>query len=450
MKAKIIIIGAGASGLMAAIAAGRRFLAQSRQAGQGCRASQSFQTAPGCRTGQNCQEDREVPVLVLERMDKAGKKLLATGNGRCNFSNMHMEPDCFHSDSPKLVRQVLDIFSVEQTAGFFEELGIYIKNRDGYLYPLSGQASSVLDVLLMETRRLPVEIRTGCEVSGIKAVPGGYEVYGGGGKIYRAGKVIISCGGCAYPKLGSNGSGYAFAKASGLKVIPPVPALTGLYASQKYFREVAGVRADAQISLYIKKGENQVLAAKDRGEVQLTDYGVSGIPAFQVSRSAAKALAMKKKVSLTLDFMPDMSSGELFSFLYERARLHPERDVLEFLTGIFNYKLCRLFVKLSGLLKDRAAGSLSKRELSQFVGVIKALPADITGTGNFDNAQVCAGGVDGRELNPNLEAKKRQGLYFAGEVIDVDGLCGGYNLQWAWSSGYIAGSHAAKEMLREK
>lgn len=472
MTAEIMIIGAGASGLMAAIAAGREFL-NKRSDKKG---------------------DPVLPVLVLERMDKPGKKLLATGNGRCNFSNMHMSMDCFHSDTPRLVRQVLEAFGLEKTLGFFEELGIYIKNKDGYLYPLSGQASSVLDVLLMEVECLPVKMVTGCEVQKLKRLRGGdYEAVDTSGRTYRAKRVIVACGGRAYPKLGSNGSGYGLAAEAGLKVIEPVPALTGLYAAQKYFKEVAGVRADACISLYTHKNGQPTVIARDRGEVQLTDYGVSGIPAFQVSRSAAKALAKKQKVWLTLDFMPDMTEGELFCFLSERFRRHPERNAAGLLTGMFNQKLCRLLTQQAGLTpstaasisgggrhesgrkttvtaaapngsgrrstvagaqsgsgrKTTAADALNKRALGRLAGIIKALPADIVATGSFDHAQVCAGGVDGRELTPVLESRKAPGLYFVGELVDVDGICGGYNLQWAWSSGYVAGSHSAQSLKRQ-
>ena len=419
MTAKTIIIGGGASGLMAAIAAGRIY-------------------AGGCKKAQ--KKGRE--VLVLERMDKAGKKLLATGNGRCNFSNMHMDDTCYHSQTPWLIKQALGTFGLKETLDFFDELGLFVKNRDGYLYPLSGQASTVLDVLLMELKRLPVEIKTGCEVISVKPVKNGYEIRDGAGTIYRAPTVIVACGGCAYPKLGSNGGGYRLASGLGLKVITPRPALTGLYGAQKYFKKVSGVRADARLSLYIKKGSSTVCAASDRGEVQLTDYGISGIPAFQVSYYASKALARGQMVAAALDFMPDMPENNLFLMLKDRARLYPERSVREFLIGILHQKLCALFTELACLPEDKQACALSSRELFALAKLMKALPADIVKTGGFDNAQVCSGGVDGRELSPQLEAKGYPGLYFAGELIDVDGICGGYNLQWAWSSGYIAGSSA--------
>ncbi len=418
---EIIIIGAGAAGLTAAIAAGRRLMAD---------------------TGKKFKKDQP-PVLVLERMDRPGKKILATGNGRCNFSNMHMDAACFHSDTPSLIARVFELFGPEATREFFQTLGIVIKDINGYLYPRSGQASAVLQVLLSELERLPAAIKTGCEVTKIQRVSGGYTLSDTNGQIYRARKVIVACGGCAYPKLGSNGSGYALAQAAGLKVLKPLPALTGLYTQQRFFKRVSGVRTDGKITLYTMDKSGQRLLAEDTGQLQLTDYGVSGIPAFQVSRWASKALDRGQKVTLSLDFMPELSSGECFSYLSDRVKWQREKPAREFFTGMFHQKLGALFLELAGIKDDLPGGALNKKLLGGLCQCIKALPADVIKTGGFESAQVCAGGVDGRELHPWLESKKNPGLYFVGEIVDVDGICGGYNLQWAWSSGYAAGSHSA-------
>ncbi|HIQ98765.1 MAG TPA: NAD(P)/FAD-dependent oxidoreductase [Candidatus Scybalocola faecavium] len=425
MTAEIIIIGGGASGLMAAIEAGKQFVAAGTGAGGRC------------------------PVLLLERMDRPGKKILATGNGRCNFSNTYMDEACFRSDTPELVKQVLNQFDQEQTTEFFKELGIMVKNRDGYLYPMSGQASSILDVLLTELERLPVKILTSSPAEKISRIRDGYQVSIAGGKTYTGKKVIMACGGCAYPKLGSDGSGFWLAKSLGHKIIPPVPALTSLYARQDFFKQISGVRADGRISLYIYNPQepyslkSEKPAAWDRGELQLTDYGISGIPAFQVSRFASRALAQGKKVTAVVDFMPDMNDGEFFVYLWERASIKPHKTPEQFLTGIFNKKLCQLFIKMAKLSREPEVGNFSKKQIHSLVAVIKGLKIEITKTGDFDHAQVCAGGVGGRELDGHLQSVLYPGLYFTGEIIDVDGICGGYNLQWAWSSGYVAGHHAA-------
>ncbi len=444
MTAEIIIIGGGASGLMAAIAAGTIFSGtDSAPGGQSLRPAAGG-SAPGAY----------MPVLLFERMDKTGKKILATGNGRCNFSNTYMDQSCFRSDSPKLAENVLEQFGQEQATELFQTLGIMVKNRDGYLYPLSGQASSILDVLMCELARLPVKVVTDSKVLKIMRVKDKYQVTDGRGQVHTAKKVIIACGGRAYPKLGSDGSGYKFAKALGHTVIRPVPALTALYTRQDFFKKVAGVRADGCIRLYITQdskpaGDPPVPIAWDRGELQLTDYGISGIPVFQVSRFAAKALAQKLHVKAVLDFMPDMDEGRLFMYLWDRAVSRPQKTAEEFLIGMFNKKLCDLFISLAQLPPGQKAGSLSKKQLGSLVRMIKALETDIVKTGDFDHAQVCAGGVDGRELDRHLQSLKCPGLYFSGEIIDVDGICGGYNLQWAWSSGYVSGQHAALSVLKE-
>lgn len=427
MTTKIIIIGAGASGLLAAIAAGRLFL-------------------DSC----GCWKKENTPILIFERMDKAGKKILATGNGRCNFTNMNMSMECFHSNTPELVNKTISAFSLENTLQFFDELGILIKNKDGYIYPRSGQAASIRDVLLMEINRLPIKLKTGCEIKEIRRYKKGYEVYDMSGEVYRAEKVIVASGGCAYPKLGSNGSGYTFAKNAGLRVIRPVPALTGLYAREKYFKKIAGVRTDAEVYLYEETSDSKwKLTGHDRGEVQLTEYGVSGIPVFQVSGAASKALACRKQVRIIVDFMPDMTYKELFTHLSDRIGRHPEKQAGDFLTGMFNYKLCSLFIDIAGIPQNKAVNRFDRRDVEKLTGIIKEFHAHIIKTGNFDNAQVCAGGVDGRELNDVLESKKNPGLYFVGELVDVDGICGGYNLQWAWSSGYVAGRHGALSCLQK-
>lgn len=417
MTAKIIIIGAGASGLAAAIAAGRIFK----------------------ETG--AEEDN--PVILLERMSSAGKKILATGNGRCNFTNKNMSPVCFHSDTQAPFSKVLEQFTQSDTEDFFRELGIVIKERDGYLYPMSGQASSMLDVLLMEIRQLPVKLITQCEIKDIRRTKRGFSLEDLDGRRYSASRIIVAAGGRACPSLGSNGSGYALAKSLGHRIVPPVPALTGLYSTQKYFKQVAGVRVDGQITLYsINNGEHLPMV-QDRGELQLTDYGISGIPAFQISRFASRSLQKGIAVEASLDFMPDMDNGRLFMFLLQRAQVRPDKKTDEFLTGMFNQKLCALLIRLSQIDPEKPAKGLTKKELHRLVTFIKDLRTPISKTGDFDRAQVCAGGVDGSQINIHMESKIVPGLYFTGELVDVDGICGGYNLQWAWSSGYVAGYNAA-------
>lgn len=434
MNVDIIIIGAGASGLMAAIAAARQLQLQNTTSRSG--------TAPAAGAGDSHK------ILILEHMDKPGKKILATGNGRCNFTNAHMDAGCYHSDTPELYEKIFRQFGHDETMAFFKSLGIYPKDRDGYMYPASGQASAVLDVLMMELKRYPVRILYDSHVEAIRRQKNNFEIITRGNERHTAKKVILACGGQAYPKLGSDGSGYGLAKALGLEVTNVVPALTGLYAVEKYFKAVSGVRVDGSIRIMLEpKDREPVLLAQDRGELQLTDYGVSGIPAFQVSRFAAQALLKRQRVVGIVDFMPDMTQTELFLYLNGRAAEMPYKNMDDFLIGMFNQKLCRLFNESARLDGKLSVTRLNRKQLGTLAQIIKNMTFHVEKTGHFANAQVCAGGVSGRELTEHLEARKVPGLYVAGELADVDGICGGYNLQWAWSSGYVAGTHAGKECL---
>ena len=328
---------------------------------------------------------------------------------------------------------------MEETIAFFKELGVFPRERDGYFYPASGQASSVLDVLRMELRRLQIEIHTDCAITSVQRTKHGFDVRTTQGA-FRAHQCIFACGGRAFPKSGSDGSAYPYIEKLGHTLIEMVPALVPMKAKQSFFKSVAGIRADARICLY----RNGKQIAKDRGEIQLTQTGVSGIPAFQVSRYAARALAKKEKVRAELDFAPDLSEEELAAELTARFAAHNGKSLEESLIGFFPKKLILLFLKENRLpLQEKAEWMLNGR-ISSFARYIKHVTIDVTETEGFDRAQSSAGGVDTKEINPKtLESYLVQGLFFAGEVIDIDGMCGGYNLQWAWSSGYVAGMHAA-------
>jgi len=402
---KIIVIGGGASGMVAAISAARR----------------------------------GSEVIIIEHMERVGRKILSTGNGKCNYTNRRQGLRCYRGENPAFVLPVLEQFGVEETIAFFKELGVFPRERDGYFYPASGQASSVLDVLRMELRRLQIEIHTDCAITSVQRTKHGFDVRTTQGA-FRAHQCIFACGGRAFPKSGSDGSAYPYIEKLGHTLIEMVPALVPMKAKQSFFKSVAGIRADARICLY----RNGKQIAKDRGEIQLTQTGVSGIPAFQVSRYAARALAKKEKVRAELDFAPDLSEEELAAELTARFAAHNGKSLEESLIGFFPKKLILLFLKENRLpLQEKAEWMLDGR-ISSFARYIKHVTIDVTETEGFDRAQSSAGGVDTKEINPKtLESYLVQGLFFAGEVVDIDGMCGGYNLQWAWSSGYVAGMHAA-------
>lgn len=411
MTSDIMIIGAGASGLMAAISAARA-------------------------------SKRKNNIIIFERMDKPGKKILATGNGRCNFTNEHMDASYFRSSTASNIDIILNSFGYNETIRFFEGLGIVTKNRDGYMYPASNQASAILDVLLMEIERLNIHIVTGTHIQKIKEIKDGYELSDSNGNKHFCKKLIMSAGGCANPKLGSDGSGYSMAKSLGLKIISPTPALTGLYTKETFFKSVSGVRTEGKITIYC----DGIYTSHDRGELQLTDYGVSGIPAFQVSRYVSQALCDKLNVTADIDFYPDLSQKDFLKYLKARIQLQSHKTCRQFLIGMFNSKLCDLFLKQCNITQDLNVTHLNPTQLEQLVRTIKQMHINIVKTGDFTNAQVCAGGVSCHEITTNFESKLHPGLYLCGEILDVDGMCGGYNLQWAWSSGYIAGCHAGKEL----
>ena len=412
MTSDIMIIGAGASGLMAAISAAR------------------------------ISKKKNTSIIIFERMDKPGKKILATGNGRCNFTNQHMDAAFFRSSTASNLSACLNNFGYNETIEFFEALGIVPKSRDGYMYPNSNQASAVLDVLLMEIERLNIHIKTGTYIQTIKSNRNGYELWEITGEKHLCKKLIVAGGGCANPKLGSDGSCYQLAKKLGHTLITPVPALTGLHAKETFFKSVSGVRTDGKITIYC----DGTYVSHDRGELQLTDYGVSGIPAFQVSRYASQALSENRSVTADIDFYPDLSQKDFLNFLKSRIQLQRHKTCRQFLIGMFNSKLCDLFLKQCKITPDLGVIHLNPVQLEQLVRIIKQMHITIIKTGDFSNAQVCAGGVSCKEITADFESKLHSGLYLCGELLDVDGMCGGYNLQWAWTSGYIAGSHAGKEL----
>ena len=322
---------------------------------------------------------------------------------------------------------------------FFQNIGVYAKNRNGYLYPNSDQAGAVLDSLRMEMERLCVEVHTETEVLEIIPKKNRFVIRTGNGNV-TADRVILAAGSKAAPVTGSDGSGYAIAKKMGHRIVPVLPALVQLKCKGKFFQSIAGVRIQGCVSLYVD-GD---CVCRDTGEIQLTQYGISGIPVFQVSRFAAKALYNKQEVTAVLNFMPQMSEEEFTVFLAERARLRPQKTAEEFLTGLFHKKMIALWVKCSRISKEKPLGTYSEEELRTLVRLIQQFEVNVEGTNSFEQAQVCCGGVSTEEVKEDtLESSYVPGVYFAGEILDVDGICGGYNLQWAWSSGWIAGREAA-------
>lgn len=423
----VTVIGGGAAGLVAAITAAR------------C----------GAKT------------LIIEHMDRVGKKLLSTGNGKCNYTNALQGISYYRGENPAFVLPVFEQFGHEETIRFFKELGIYPKVRKGYFYPASEQASAVLDVLRMECEYRNIRTATSCHVKKIRKTADGYRIDTDIDiDTFTTTKIIFATGLLAAPKTGSDGSAIPYIKNLGHHFIDIVPALVALQGKQAFFKALAGIRAEVEITLYIQNGRFQKSAAdfadeangwecvcSEAGELQLTDFGISGIPVFQISRFATRALHEKKSVCAVINFLPLMNEAEVLDLLQERFyRFAYGKNVSEALVGLFNKKLIDILLKESGIDLKLPAEQLKPKQMKRLCTTIQKFRVDIIGSKSIDAAQVCAGGVDTKEVDGyTLESKLAEGIYFAGEVLDIDGTCGGYNLQWAWSSGYVAGVHAAEQ-----
>lgn len=408
------IVGGGAAGMMAAITAARQGAA----------------------------------VTLMEGNDRLGKKILVTGNGKCNLGNENLEPEEYYTGCPDFLERCLEQFSTQDAISFFRRIGLMVKSKNGYLYPACGQASAVLDVLRFEVRALGVQVITNCKIQRIEvAYPqNGIRLWDSGGRSYEFHRVILACGGRAAPKTGSDGSGYRLARQLGHGLIPTVPALVQLKCREEYFKSVAGVRAEARLE--VMTGGKCVAA--ERGELQLTETGISGIPVFQLSRVVNYITAggrdRTKEVEVVVDFLPDAGGEPCERLMAGRSLLLQEgRSVEEFFTGMLHKKLMQLFIRLSGLKPSEPAASADREKLHRVLELCRHWRIHVTGSASYESAQVCAGGIPLDEVTQDLESKKARGVYFAGELLDVDGKCGGYNLHWAWCSGYLAGRAAARD-----
>lgn len=414
-RRQVAIIGGGASGMMAAISAA----------------------------------SNGAEVCIYEKNERIGKKILATGNGKCNFSNLVIDANCYRGSNTKAVMSILKRFTPEDCVSFFEEKGMLIKNRNGYLYPASEQASTVLDILRMQLSFLKVSVITECEIYDIKIEKNrgqdSYILFGacdGNKKSFRADSVIFSCGSLAgIPAKKQKGkNAYDILSELKLPMVSLVPALVQLRCKEDFMKSIAGVRVDGEVTLYIDGEE----ICKERGEVQITDYGVSGIPVFQLSRFASYALYEKKAVQVELNVLPAFSEEEYVKFYMDRNIQNDEQTSEEYFLGICNKKLLLLFMKLSGIKPTEKIINVSRDKKNKMFEYMRKLRLSVVGTNSFEQAQVCAGGLSMEAVDDNLQIIKYPGVYVVGELLDVDGRCGGYNLQWAFTSGYIAGCSAAE------
>ncbi len=400
---KVIIIGAGASGLVAAIVAARN----------------------GAK------------VTLLERKNRVGKKILATGNGRCNLSNARTTVEYFHGENPSFACYALEEFSVSKTLDFFKSLGIHPIEKDkGKIYPASEQASSVLDVLRYEVERLKVQVHCDEEIQSVQ-VKDRFIVTSKNGHSYYGNKLILAAGGCSSPDLGSDGSGFRLAKQLGHTLVDPFPSLIQLKSDATYLKQIKGVKIQGEICICNK---NKETIRREAGEVLFTDYGVSGPPVLQISRSAAVLLKKGQACSVILDFFPNLNTTELDALLLERVTMMSYKTIQDNMIGLINKRLIPVIIKESKIPLSKKSAEISKQERCRLLKTLKRLELTITGTHQWNQSQVTAGGVRTDEVDERTMMSKRvPNLFFAGELLDIDGDCGGYNLQWAWSSGMLAG-----------
>ncbi len=407
----LAIIGGGASGLVAAISAARE--------------AQKLR--------------KKVKIIILEGNSRVGKKILVTGNGRCNFTNENITSENFHGE-PLLAQKVYSSFDNKETSEFFRSLGLFPKSDfAGRVYPMSSQATAVLDVLRFEVQRLGIEEITDTKITAIEKSGNGFVLNGN----IAAKKCIIATGGKAAPVHGSDGSGFSLLKSFGVECTALYPALTALVC-ENFTKALKGIRAQGRISIRCA-GK---LLAQDTGEIQYTDYGLSGIPSMQVSRFAAKALGEKNSdVFAVVDSCPSFTETELKEILLGMIKNNPSMTGELLLAGLLPKRLGVTLLGDCSISPAKEIGKIFPGAADKIVSAVKGKKYRICSVKGFNDAQVTAGGIPAYEIDSDtLELKKVQGIYVSGEIIDVDGDCGGYNLQWAWSSGYKAGKNAVREI----
>lgn len=405
----IAVIGGGAAGLVAAIMAARHGAA----------------------------------VAVYERMQRVGKKLLATGNGRCNIANRQLDSSRYHSQCPGFIDEVFAQFGLDQTLAFFEDLGISVVEEDGgKLFPMSQQASSVLDVLRYEAERLGV--REICETSihAIETTRRGLRLVSEKDS-FTADAAIISTGGKSSPNLGSNGGGHKLAQALGHKIIEPFPALVQVKLDAPYLNQLAGVALEGKAEVRV----NGKAIDSETGELLFTKYGISGTAILQVSRTISEHTLKGHFTQLCLDLFSSESIDDLINIIRSRFAHSPHKTIAFSFVGFIHKRVIPVILQLAEIPEThRPCGQLSSDEIRRLAATLKEWTIPCTGTQSWMFSQVTAGGVSLNEIDPRTMASRRNpNIYFAGEVLDVDGDSGGYNLQWAWSTGVIAGTHAAQE-----
>ena len=380
----------------------------------------------------------ENEVTLYESKSVPGKKILVTGNGRCNLTNEKVDFSFYKGDKD-LFESVCKENANREMLSFFSSLGVVCRTDfAGRYYPVSNQASSVLSALKMELNRLGVKTVTDCKITQIQK-KNRYVLNG----VYECDYLVFACGGCAASVHGSDGSGFELLKAAGVEITPLYPSLCALYIDN-FTKALKGVRAQGRITL---RAGSEIIAS-DAGEIQYTDYGLSGIPAFQVSASAVRAFAAGQTVTAAVDAATGFTKDELTEYIVATAKKYPNEAACKILSGIMPEKLGAYYLTLASVNPEKKASCVSPGAAVKVASLIKSKKYEISTTGSFKDAQVTSGGIAAAELYPGtLELNKLRRAYACGEIIDVDGLCGGYNLQWAFSSATAVAASIVSEAL---
>ena len=382
-------------------------------------------------------QNPDVQVILMERQARVGRKLQATGNGRCNLSNANFHISHYHGEDPAFTQQVFGQFGVEDTLDWFSSLGLCtVTEASGKIYPYSDQANSVVDVLRLALDKENISLRLGFEVEKIKTSPNGFAV-GSKEETVLCDRLIVACGGLAGTKLGGTMAGYKLLSKLGHRSTKLRPNLVQIQSRWPALASLKGIRANCNVEI-LRNGE---LFAQSRGELQFTEQGLSGPVIFEISRDVC---ATPGRWVARLDFLPQWRTENLMAHL--QSRTETKYPAEELLTGVLHNRLGRVLTQSAGIKGKAYCKELSEGELQELCTCVKSLEVELTEPMGMENAQVTAGGVLTDDFDPyTLESKKVPGLYICGELLDVDGDCGGYNLQWAWSSGCVAGRNAGKD-----
>lgn len=408
----IVIVGGGASGISAALSAARR--------------------AP-----------KDTRITLLEGLDRVGKKILATGNGRCNLTNEEITPEHYHSGRPELLAPLLAEMPPQRTLEFFRSLGLYCSAEEmGRVYPNARQASAVLDTLTLALEGAGIQTVCSAKIKHIARKGGAFLLTAQDGRTVRADALILAAGSRAAPAQGTDGSGLTLARQMGLECTPVYPCLVALKCGGGAAKGLKGIRSRGQVRL-LRRGKT---AGVESGEIQFTDYGLSGIPVFQLSCLLGPDPA---GAELAVDLLPEWDQAELARWISAQARRYPSAPLERFLPGLVHKRLLFAVMKSVGISPlSRPASSLSPRETAALAGALKDWRFPVEGPLSWEQAQVTGGGVSLAELDGRFGARRCPGLFLCGELLDVAGDCGGYNLHWAWCSGLTAGAAAANWVQR--